>query len=117
MGGEAKAKDIASVIKDLHLTDKKHHDLQKAAKRYSDTLVALERDAAEMSRDTEAIVLLFKEMYHRLDSHIAKGDKERKHRMKEQANLEKLAAAEAPLEEEEETESEEEEEVPAFGGN
>jgi hypothetical protein len=109
MKGGAKAKDIAHVIKMLVHTDKKHHDLKIQAKRYSDTLAALDKDVAEMSKDTEATVELFKEMYHRLDSYLAKCNKERKFKVKEQANLEKMAAGEPVDEFFYESEEEEEE--------
>merc|ERR1712139_49995 len=91
MKGEAKAKDVADVIKKLRTTDRKHQELQDQATRYSETLLDLEKDAAEMAKDTDEIVKLFKEMYHRLSSHIGKGEKQDKYRQREQERLEKMA--------------------------
>lgn len=109
MKGEAKAKDIADVIKKLRITDRKHLELQEQAARYSDTLHALERDAQEMATDTLEVVGLFKEMYHRLDGYIARGEKEDRARVREMEKLAKMAEA-ADSEEEEVTESEYDEE-------
>jgi len=106
MKGEAKAKDVADVIKKLKVTDRKHLELQAQAAHYSDTLHALERDAEEMANDTLQVVGLFKEMYHRLDSYIAKGEKEDRTRVREMDKLAKLAAAADDEEEEEDIESE-----------
>jgi hypothetical protein len=109
MKGEAKAKDIADVVKQLRTTNKKHHDLKAQATRYSDTLSGLERDTAEMAKDCEMIVTLFKEMYHRLSGHVVQGEREDRNRRIETAKLEKLAGALALEEEKVETESEPEE--------
>merc|ERR1719163_481176 len=76
MKGDAKAKDIADVVKKLRFTDRKHQELQEQAQRYSETLHALERDTEDMAKTTEAILALFKEMYHRLDVHIKRGERE-----------------------------------------
>jgi len=92
MKGEAKAKDIADVIKRLKTTDRKHIELQEQAARYSDTLHSLERDAEDMAKHTEEVVGLFKEMYHRLSGYIQKGEKEDQLRNREQAKMAKLAA-------------------------
>jgi len=105
MKGEAKAKDVADVIKKLKVTDRKHLELQEQAARYSDTLHALEADAEEMANDTQLMVGLFKEMYHRLDGYIMRGEKEDRQRAREQDKLAKLAAA---ADEDEETPSESE---------
>merc|ERR1719440_1353061 len=43
MKGEAKAKDVADILKKLRHTDKRHTELRSQAKRYSDTLHALEK--------------------------------------------------------------------------
>jgi len=107
MKGEAKAKDIADVIKQLRTTDKKHHDLKAQAARYSDTLRGLERDTEEMAKDCEMIVSLFKEMYHRLSGHIEKGERQDYNKKVEIAKLEKLAGGLALENEHVETESEE----------
>jgi len=107
MKGEAKAKDVADVIKKLRLTDRKHQELQQQAQRYGNTLWALEQDTAQMAKDTDELVCLFKEMYHRLSSHIFKGEKEDKFRVRE---LEKLAKMAAGFEEEEAEEESSEEE-------
>jgi len=112
MKGEAKAKDIADVIKKLRVTDRKHLELQQQAARYSDTLHALEKDAEEMANDTHQVVALFKEMYHRLDNYILKGEKEDRLRVKKQDQLAKLAAAAGEDQEDEEEESEYEDDEP-----
>jgi hypothetical protein len=113
MKGEAKAKDIADVVKKLHATDRKHSELKKQAEHYSRTLQELDRDADEMARHTQEVVSLFKEMYHRLAAHIAQGEKDDRARAKQQ---EMLARAAADMEESdreaEETEDEEEEVEP-----
>lgn len=101
MKGDAKAKDVADVIKKLRTTDKKHHDLKEQAQKYSDTLHELEKDAEEMAKNSEEVVSLFKEMYHRLTKHIERGEAEDKRRQMENARLAKMA-------EEEQEESEEE---------
>lgn len=91
MKGEAKAKDIADVIKNLRTTDRKHMELKEQAQRYSDTLHALERDADQISTDAREVATLFKEMYHRLSSFIAKGEKQDKRRVREHDKLARLA--------------------------
>lgn len=116
MKGEAKAKDIADVIKKLRVTDRKHLELQEQAARYSDTLHALEKDAEEMANDTHQVVGLFKEMYHRLDNYILKGQTEDRRRVRELDRLAKQAAA-ANEDEDEEEESEYEDDEPEDGAN
>jgi len=87
MKGEAKAKDIADVIKKLRQTDKKHEELKAQAEKYSQTLQQLDYDAREMANHTQEVVSLFKEMYHRLTNHIAKGEREDLQQQREQEKL------------------------------
>jgi hypothetical protein len=111
MKGEAKAKDVADVIKKLKVTDRKHRELKDQAARYRNTLQGLENDAREMARDTEEIVDLFKEMYHRLASHIKKGEKEDLFHRRENEKLEKLAEGVALEEDGDEEDDDDEEEA------
>lgn len=108
MKGAAKAKDIADVIKKLHTTDRKHQELKDQATRYAHTLHALERDTEEMARDTEQIVELFKEMYHRLSSHIHKGERADRDRLHENNKIVKLAEEHGRAKKEEQEEEEDE---------
>lgn len=67
MKGEAKAKDVAEVIKRLKETSVRHKELQKLAKKYTETLRGLEQDTARIADDTAEVVSMFHEMYHRLE--------------------------------------------------
>jgi len=111
MKGDAKAKDVADVIKRLRVTDAKHRDLQGQAARYGATLKALEVDATEIAHDMHEVAILFKEMYHRLSGFIAHGERQDKHRLQAERKLAKMAERQMAEEEEKaaETESEVEE--------
>jgi len=104
MKGDAKAKDVADVIKKLKHTDRKHYELADQAAKYSATLKALESDAKQMSDDTDMVVSLFKEMYHRMTCHIEEGEGQDRYRKKEWDKLVKLAEGEPPEEESSEEE-------------
>jgi len=110
MKGEAKAKDVADVIKRLRDTDRKHVELQEQASKYSATLRALEKDTKDMTNDTQVIVALFKEMYHRLDNHIKTGELDDYKRNEENKKLAKLAEKYKDVQEEEEEEEEQSDE-------
>jgi len=104
MKGDAKAKDVADVIKKLKHTDRKHYELADQAARYSATLKALEADAQQMSDDTDMVVSLFKEMYHRMTCHIERGEVQDEFRKREFDKLVKMAEGADPDEESSEEE-------------
>lgn len=111
MKGDAQAKDVADVIKKLRTTDKKHKELLDLSRRYQGTLHDLETDATNLKNDAKEVALLFKEMYHRLSSFIALGEKEDNRKKREQRRLEKLAMAFEEDEGQEEQEEESEEDI------
>eukprot|EP00747_Dinoflagellata_sp_TGD_P183072 gnl/TRDRNA2_/TRDRNA2_37737_c0_seq1.p1 gnl/TRDRNA2_/TRDRNA2_37737_c0~~gnl/TRDRNA2_/TRDRNA2_37737_c0_seq1.p1 ORF type:complete len:565 (+),score=133.43 gnl/TRDRNA2_/TRDRNA2_37737_c0_seq1:111-1805(+) len=97
MKGEAKSKDVIDVIRRLHVTAKSSRDLQRQADTFCYTIGSLEEDVNRMSQDTSEVLALLHEMYHRLQVHIERGERQDKMEQRKKAAEAKRAAKRALL--------------------
>lgn len=78
MKGDAKAKDIHDCIKRLGHTKAKQLLLKTKVQKFVNTIREIDIMASRVKDDTEDVMSLFLEMYHRLDAQIQKGSNKTK---------------------------------------
>merc|ERR1712060_537256 len=83
MKGNAKAKDVIDCVKRLRNTHEQTKVLRRQAERFCRSLEGLQQTAENIAKDTDEVVGLFTEMYHRLAVHVDKGAKEDRKRARE----------------------------------
>jgi len=99
MKGEATAKDVTDCMKRLLQTEDKHRHLEQQMELFQGTLVTLEEDASRIAEDTDEILGLFYEMYHRLCDHLERGKAEAKALTRSRAEKARVARLSAAREE------------------
>jgi len=90
MKGNAKAKDVIDCVKRLKSTQANCLLLRKKSDNFCLSLQDLEHTAASIAKDTDEVVGLFSEMYHRLAVYAEKGAKEDRQKAKQREKEERV---------------------------
>lgn len=82
MKGNAKSKDVIDCVKRLKVTHEQTKMLRQQSDRFCRSLKDLQDTASSIAKDTDEVVGLFTEMYHRLAARVEKGAKEDRQKAK-----------------------------------
>eukprot|EP00928_Gymnodinium_smaydae_P065844 TRINITY_DN48935_c0_g1_i1.p1 TRINITY_DN48935_c0_g1~~TRINITY_DN48935_c0_g1_i1.p1 ORF type:complete len:558 (+),score=150.63 TRINITY_DN48935_c0_g1_i1:118-1791(+) len=101
MKGDATAKDVADTQKRLKETEHRELAIKTQVTALCNSMKSLEDASATLTKDTDEVLGIFMEMYHRLAAHVEKGEKEDKanhqRRLREQRIALQAAEKEAAL--------------------